>query len=278
LNDETDALAHARDTADDVYTMAEAARLKGVSYHTVSRAVRRGVLPAQRIGKMVFITRADLHAWQPKYDRAPMQYRHRVPAPDAKPVMIDLASSERVHVAEHLACLLEITEVTSRELPLATTLDLICERLATTLQLRRVAIWTTDREQDVATLRAGHGTPLTDLPEQFTLSDHPQFAGVIRKADGAVVVDVAALGDRIPKAFRHLPSLLVVALRFGQRTLGYLFADRNGVAFSLADDERLFASALAAHGALALTLDEAREAGRIKPPSKKDQLPRAVYA
>ena len=26
----------------DVYTMAEAARLKGVSYHTVSRAVRRG--------------------------------------------------------------------------------------------------------------------------------------------------------------------------------------------------------------------------------------------
>jgi hypothetical protein len=46
LNDETDALAHARDTADDVYTMAEAARLKGVSYHTVSRAVRRGVLSA----------------------------------------------------------------------------------------------------------------------------------------------------------------------------------------------------------------------------------------
>ncbi len=29
----------------DVYTMAEAARLKGVSYHTVSRAVRRGKLP-----------------------------------------------------------------------------------------------------------------------------------------------------------------------------------------------------------------------------------------
>jgi excisionase family DNA binding protein len=278
LNDETEALAPARDTADDVYTMGEAARLKGVSYHTVSRAVRRGVLPAQRIGKMVFITRNDLHAWHPKYDRAPMQYRHRVPAPDAKPVMIDLASSERVHIAGHLACLLEITEVTSRELPLATLLNLICERLATTLQLRRVAIWGTDREHGVATLLAAQGTPLADLPEQIKLSDHPQFAGVIRKADGAVVVDVSALGDRIPQSFRHLPSLLVVALRYGQRTLGYLFADRNGVSFSLAEDERLFAGALAAHGAVALTLDEAREAGRIKPASNKDRLPRAVSA
>lgn len=278
VNDETDALAPARGTADDVYTMAEAARLKGVSYHTVSRAVRRGVLSAQRIGKMVFITRQDLHAWQPKYDRAPMQYRHRVPAPDAKPVMIDLASSERVQVAEHLACLLEIIETTSRAMPVTTMLELICERLASTLQLRRVAVWGTDREQGIANLLAGHGSPLADLPEQIDLNSHPQFAGVIRKADGAVVVDVPALGDRIPRAFRHLPSLLVIALRYGQRTLGYLFADRNGVAFSLAEDERLFAGALAAQGAVALTLEEAREAGRIKPPSSKERLPRAVSA
>jgi GAF domain-containing protein len=125
---------------------------------------------------------------------------------------------------------------------------------------------------------AGYGSPLADLPEQINLTEHPQFAGVIRKADGAVVVSVLALGERIPRAFRHLPSLLVVALRYGQRTLGYLFADRNGVAFTLAEDERLFAGALAAHGAVALTLDEAREAGRIKPPTNKDRLPRAVSA
>jgi GAF domain-containing protein len=125
---------------------------------------------------------------------------------------------------------------------------------------------------------AGHGVPLAELPDQINLADHPQFAGVIRKADGAVVVDVPALGDRIPQAFRHLPSLLVIALRYGQRTLGYLFADRNGVSFSLAEDERQFAGALAAHGAVALTLDEAREAGRIKPASNKERLPRAVSA
>ena len=30
-----------------LYTMAEAARLKGVSYHTVSRNARRGTLPVR---------------------------------------------------------------------------------------------------------------------------------------------------------------------------------------------------------------------------------------
>ena len=59
LSDATVVLASARDADDEVYTMGEAARLKGVSYHTVSRAVRRGVLQAQRIGKMVFITKAN---------------------------------------------------------------------------------------------------------------------------------------------------------------------------------------------------------------------------
>lgn len=278
MNDGTDALAQARDTSEDVYTMGEAARLKGVSYHTVSRAVRRGVLPSQRIGKMVFITRSDLEAWHPKYDRAPMQYRHRIPAADAKPVAIDLTSGERPHLSEHLSCLFDIADLTIQEGPLDVTLNAICERLAKTLRLRRVAIWGTDREHGVATFIAGHGEPLADLPSQIELTDHPQFAGVIRKVDGAVVVDVAALGERIPRPFRHLPSLLVVALRYGQRTLGYLFADRNGVEFSLTDDELTLANATAVHSALTLTLDEAREAGRIKPPSNKERMPRAASA
>ncbi len=53
----------------DVYTMAEAARLKGVSYHTVSRAVRRGKLPAKRLGRMALIDAGDLRTWQPMRER-----------------------------------------------------------------------------------------------------------------------------------------------------------------------------------------------------------------
>ena len=53
----------------DVYTMAEAARLKGVSYHTVSRAVRRGKLPATRLGRMALIQSEDLREWRPMRER-----------------------------------------------------------------------------------------------------------------------------------------------------------------------------------------------------------------
>jgi excisionase family DNA binding protein len=255
--------------------MGEAARLKGVSYHTVSRAVRRGVLPAKRIGKMVFITKAELQAWRPKYDRAPMQYRHRTPVPDAKPALIDLASAERVQLAGHLAALLEITELTSRELPIDTILGLICERLATALQLRRVAIWGSDSDQGVARLLAAYGSPLADLPDEIKLKDHPQFAGIIRKVDGAVVVDVRKHGTRIPVPFRHLPSLLVVPLRFGDRGFGYLLADRNGTPFALPTEDLRLARGLACLGALALALAEAREAGLLKPAAAKARLPRA---
>jgi excisionase family DNA binding protein len=276
LSDATVVHAPARGADEEVYTMGEAARLKGVSYHTVSRAVRRGVLQAQRIGKMVFITKANLQAWRPKYDRAPMQYRHRTPVPDAKPAMIDLASGDRVQLAGHLATILEIAEVTSRDLPTDATLNLICERLATALKLRRVAIWGSDREQ--ATLLAAYGTPLADLPKEIKLKEHPQFAGIIRKADGAVVVDVKKHGTRIPEPFRHLPSLLVVPLRFGDRLFGYLLADRNGVGFSLPIEDLRLARGLACHGALALALAEAREEGRVKPAPSKARMPRAVSA
>lgn len=276
LSDATVVLAPARGADDDVYTMGEAARLKGVSYHTVSRAVRRGVLPAQRIGKMVFITKADLLAWRPKYDRAPMQYRHRTPVPDAKPAMIDLASGDRVQLAGHLATLLEIAEVTGRELSVESTLNLICERLATALQLRRVAIWKADKDQGIATLLAGYGTPLAELPKEINLKEHPQFSGIIRKADGAVVVDVAKHRTRIPEPFRHLPSLLVVPIRYGDRLLGYLLADRNGVAFTLPVEDLRLARGLACHGGVTLVLAEAREAGRIKPATGKSKLPRSA--
>jgi excisionase family DNA binding protein len=258
--------------------MGEAARLKGVSYHTVSRAVRRGVLPAQRIGKMVFVTASDLKAWRPKYDRAPMQYRNRVPVPDAKPANVDLASGDRVHLASRLGAVLEVAEVTSRELPLTTTLGLVCQRLAGGLDLRRVAIWRVDRQHGVASLLAAHGTPLADLPEQIPLVDHPQFTKMIRKADGAVVLNVPRLGERVPIPFRQLPSLLVVPLRLGELAFGYVLADRNGVAFTLPSADLSFARGLATHGALALALAEAREAGLMKVAPSKARFARAASA
>lgn len=58
-----------------LYTMTEAARLKGVSSRTVSRAVRRGVLPICRQGRQGFIAADALATWHPKRRRAPRENR-----------------------------------------------------------------------------------------------------------------------------------------------------------------------------------------------------------
>ena len=60
-----------------LYTMEQAAQRKGVSYHTVSRAVRRGRLPVQRLGRVALIGATALDAWQPMVQRAPKRYRRR---------------------------------------------------------------------------------------------------------------------------------------------------------------------------------------------------------
>ena len=78
-----------------LYTMAEAARLKGVSYHTVSRAVRRGKLPARRLGRQALIAAADLAAWEPMYARAPKRYRRRAADPAAAPAPVGAAALDR---------------------------------------------------------------------------------------------------------------------------------------------------------------------------------------
>ncbi|HEU0116071.1 MAG TPA: helix-turn-helix domain-containing protein, partial [Thermomicrobiales bacterium] len=102
----------------DVYTMAEAARLKGVSYHTVSRAVRRGKLPAQRLGRMALISADDLRDWRPMRERAPRKYRRREPDPTATPALLDLASGERVSLAQRLSTLYELIHGGAGQLPL----------------------------------------------------------------------------------------------------------------------------------------------------------------
>ena len=100
--------------------------VKGVSYHTVSRAVRRGKLPARRLGRMALIAADDLRAWRPMRERAPRKYR---------------ASGERVELARRLLMLLESIHLAVAELSLAEFLAVLCERLADALGLRRVVVW-----------------------------------------------------------------------------------------------------------------------------------------
>jgi len=94
-------------TVGGVYTMVEAARLKGVSYHTVSRAVRRGKLPVRRIGRMAMIAAEDLDAWQPMVERRTSRHRNRVPDPSATPALMDPMVGEWAELVRRVSALEE---------------------------------------------------------------------------------------------------------------------------------------------------------------------------
>lgn len=102
-----------------LYTMREAARLKGVSYHTVSRALRFGRLPARRLGRQALITADDLAVWQPMRQRVPKKYRR-----DADPTA-EVARERRV--LEHRLVTLVTTAASGLSL---VNLRVLCDGLA----------------------------------------------------------------------------------------------------------------------------------------------------
>jgi excisionase family DNA binding protein len=113
-----------------LYTMRQAAQWKGVSYHTVSRAVRLGILPHRRLGRQVLIAAADLTAWQPMYSRAPRKYR-RVPDPAA--TAVPTALLERADLDQRVAALTGAARAVVGKLALG-ELRALCEGLGALLE------------------------------------------------------------------------------------------------------------------------------------------------
>ena len=234
----------------DVYTMAEAARLKGVSYHTVSRAVRRGKLPATRLGRMALITSEDLRDWRPMRERAPRKYRRREPNPEATPALLDLASAERVELASRLASLSEALYAAAARMPEGEFFGLLAERLAGALGMRRVAIRVNDESSGRAIRLGTYGPPLTNLPDEVPIDDSPLALDVSRPPK-AVVEDLNARAGAAPETI-NVNSLLIAPIRLGDRYAGVIVADRNGEPFRLDEGELDLAQAMANVAALAL--------------------------
>ena len=245
----------------DVYTMAEAARLKGVSYHTVSRAVRRGKLPATRLGRMALITSEDLREWRPMRERAPRKYRRREPNPEAAPALLDLASAERVELASRLASLYEALFAAANDLPREEFFELLADRLAGTLGLRRVAIRIFD-EPSGRTVRVGkYGAPLTSLPDETPIDGSPMFLTVLQPAK-AVVEDLNER-ERAEAGMVNVSSLLIVPIRRGERNVGTIIADMQGEPFRLGQGELDMAQAMANVAALSFDGAKVRQTAGI---------------
>jgi excisionase family DNA binding protein len=245
----------------DVYTMAEAARLKGVSYHTVSRAVRRGKLPATRLGRMALITSEDLREWRPMRERAPRKYRRREPNPEATPALLDLASSDRVELASRLASLYEALHAASTPGPGEELFGLIADRLAGSLGLRRVAIRLID-ERGGKTMRvASYGPPISNLPDETSLANSP-LATDASRPPRAVVEELSEREVREGGAL-NVKSLLVAPIRVDDQFVGVIIGDKNGEPFGLNQGELDLAQAMANVAALSLSNARAHQTAGV---------------
>lgn len=250
------ALVDAAAPGGDVYTMTEAARLKGVSYHTVSRAVRREKLPATRLGRMALIAAADLRAWKPMRERAPLKYRRREPNPEATPALLDLASGERVELARRLSTFYEVLHGAAAEQPLPDFLALLAERLAGALDLRRVTVWGVDPVTRRAVRLARFGAPFSAYADELRLPDLPIINRALEARAPYVINDIADL-EVIERAdLVDVVGIFVAPLRVGDQVLGVVLGDCNGETLELSDDELILAQGLANQAALAL--DRAR--------------------
>lgn len=251
-----------------VYTMAEAAALKGVSYHTVSRAVRRGKLNAQRLGRMALISAEDLRAWEPMRERAPHKYRRRSPNPEASPALVDLTMKDRVSLALELSTFFELLHEAAVELPLPDFLTLVIERLAVSLDLKRVVVWAIDEDGRTGRRLAAYGPPVSDYPESAPLRELPLLQYSLELDQIAVVpwstFEASALSWRV----HHLGNILLAPLRIGDRLRGALLGDRDGEEFELSEDQLALARGLVNQAALALDRARLLEAER----DRGDQL------
>jgi excisionase family DNA binding protein/PAS domain S-box-containing protein len=250
--------------ASTVYTMAEAATLKGVSYHTVSRAVRRGQLPAQRLGRMALISAEDLRAWRPMRERAPHKYRRRDPDPNATPALVDLTMKDRVSLALELSTVIELLHEAAVELPLPDFMTLLAERFAGTLGLKRVVVWAVEQKPQVGRRLAAFGPPMSNAPDSAPLSELPvlRFGLALERA---TVVPWSTFGQAAtPWETYHLGELLLAPLRIGGRIRGVLLADCDGDEVGLTADQLALAQGLANQAALALDRARLVEAERAR--------------
>lgn len=236
----------------DLLTMADAARIKGVSYHTVSRAVRRGRLPVQRLGRMALIAASDLEAWRPMTERRPRRYQQT--GEGSVLHVFERAADDSIDLARSYAALIEDILEDALTLDLATYLARCAERISDGFGCLQVSIWALDgslapdggRLTLAARLRVGSAAyrpPARDpLGTSLDLRQDPMLDDIVQAAG--------------PRIVATLPRSMAAQLGIPERAGGTLVAPIRTVRGQLG-------IVVAQHGIRALTDAELRVLERL---------------
>ena len=242
------------------YTMNEVARLKGVSYHTVSRAVRQGKPPATRMGRMALIDANDLPTWTPMRERAPHKYTRREPDPTTTPAVIDLASGERLEFARRLSSLYEVIHSSAMQQSLGDFAQVLAETFARAMEFSRVAIWIVS--QDRTTIRRTASVGEWYSPGKAAVPDEVPWV-----EEWDAITPEPTLFDRpkiagLPnlKNLDKVSKLFTTPLRVGDKLIGFITADRGGAPLAFTESWRQIAQGFATQAALAIDLNMTRQA------------------
>lgn len=239
---------------EDRLTMAEAARLKGVSYHTVSRAVRSGRLPVVRLGRMALISPDDLQAWEPMRERAPRKYRRTPVDPDHASSPLTLISSEHVELASRLAAVYDVIHSTAAGDGLEQLAQVAVERIAEVLDLARMTVWRVDEETGRGERLAAHREQISTMPSPVSLEDAPFLLAMTRNGRSRVLSSAAEFSG-VPPGTRYIAPagpLLAVPLVWQGRVVGVMFGDRHGRKIDFSQDQLTLADMIASQLAMAI--------------------------
>lgn len=247
----------------DRLTMTEAARLKGVSYHTVSRAVRRGSLPVVRLGRMALISTRDLQVWRPMKERAPHKYRRESEAFDSSS-SVNLVGQDHVALVQRLTMLYEVIHTAASECSLEDLGQVATERIAEAFQLSRLTLWQLDMASYTARRLAVVHEKLSDVPDVVSLDRVPFFPSLISGSTTRIIREIDAVVRPNDMDEFHIPQGPVVAipLIWNERIVGVMYGDCNGKDFDLNEEELALADGVASQLAMAIDSATLRQAER----------------
>jgi excisionase family DNA binding protein len=263
--------------------MAEAARVKRVSYHTVSRAVRSGKVAATRLGRMALIDAADLQAWEPMRERAPRKYRHELDergSHGTRPTFSEPV--DPVPYIDRLGTAVATLHDGAANRATEGFGDWVASLTASLLVLRSVVIWLLDEVSGQFTPYGAYGIVDAELSATLSGAEGEAMRYVLER--GAVQCLDAMTADQITGSWispEQSGVVVAVPCRQGSRSLGLIIGVAGRRGGSAHDVDLRVAGQFGTQVAIAIEHLELRRSTRqtlVSSPALFDDLPLSVMA